>query len=88
MLAVLAMLRRHYSEDYRVAVLANMFLYYQEGDPKKVVCPDVFVTLDVPRDTHRRTFKVWQEGKGPDLVIEITSKKTRRGPGQEVRSLP
>ena len=25
MLAVLAMLRRHYSENYRVAVLANMF---------------------------------------------------------------
>ena len=44
---------------------------------------------NVPRDTHRRTFKVWQEGKGPDLVIEITSKKTRKEDlGEEVRSLP
>jgi len=78
MLAVLAMLRRHYSGNDRVAVLANMFLYYEEGDPRKVVCPDVFVTLNVPRNTIRRTFKVWEEGKGPDLVIEITSKKTRK----------
>jgi len=78
MLAVLAMLRRHYSENDRVAILANMFLYYEEGDPKKVVCPDVFVTLNVPRNTIRRTFKVWEEGKAPDLVIEITSKKTRK----------
>ena len=55
-----------------------MFLYYEEGDPRKVVCPDVFVTLNVPSNTKRRTFKVWEEGKGPDLVIEITSKKTRK----------
>jgi hypothetical protein len=54
-----------------------MFLYYEEGDPKKVVCPDVFVTLNVPRNTMRRTFKTWLEGKGPDAIIEITSKKTR-----------
>ena len=78
MLAVLAMLRRQYEENSRVAVLGNMFLYYEEGDPRKAVCPDVFVTLNVPRNTKRRTFKVWEEGKGPDLVIEITSKKTRR----------
>ena len=78
MLAVLAMLRRHYSGNDRVAVLANMFLYYKEGDPRKVVCPDVFVTLNVPSNTKRRTFKLWEEGKGPDLVIEITSKKTRK----------
>jgi Uma2 family endonuclease len=77
MLAALWMLRRHY-EHARVAVLANMFLYYEEGDPKKVVCPDVFVTLNVPANTMRRTFKVWLEGKGPDVVIEITSKKTRK----------
>jgi len=78
MLAVLAMLRRHYSGNDRVAVLANMFLYYEEGDPRKVVCPDVFVTLNVPPNTKRRTFKLWEEGKGPDLIIEITSKKTRK----------
>jgi hypothetical protein len=76
-IAVLGMLRWHYRPHSRVAVLANMFLYYEEGDPRKVVCPDVFVTLNVPRHTMRRTFKTWLEGKGPDAIIEITSKKTR-----------
>src|SRR5262249_11884550 len=28
-------------------------------------------------NTKRRTFKVWEEHKCPDLVIEVTSKKTR-----------
>ncbi len=77
MLSILEMLRRHF-KGRRVAILGNMFLYYEEGNPKKVVCPDVFVTLNVPRNTTRRTFKVWQEGKGPDLVIEVTSKKTKK----------
>ena len=76
--AVLDLLRRHFADSPRVAVLSNMFLYYREGDPRKVVCPDVFVTLNVPSNTKRRTFKLWEEGKGPELVIEITSKKTRR----------
>src|SRR5271157_74870 len=79
MVSVLDLLRRHYTQypRPRVAVLSNMFLYYEEGDPRKVVCPDIFVTLNVPSNTKRRTFKLWEEGKGPDLVIEITSKKTR-----------
>ena len=61
-----------------VAVHSNLFVYYVEGDPKRNVCPDLFVALKVPSDIKRRTFKVWEEGKGPDLVIEVTSKKTRR----------
>jgi Uma2 family endonuclease len=77
MIATLGMLRRYYSGQDRVAILGSMFLYYAEGEPRKVVCPGVFVTLNVPSDTTRRTFKTWIEGKGPDLVIEVTSKKTR-----------
>jgi Uma2 family endonuclease len=78
LVAVLGMLRRHYAQLPRVAVLGDMFLYYEEGDPSKVVCPDVFVTLNVPSNTKRRTFKLWEEGNGPEFVIEITSKKTRK----------
>ena len=55
-----------------------MFPYYEEGDPEKSCVPMFFVTLNVPSNTKRRTFKLWEEGKGPDLVIEITSKKTRK----------
>jgi hypothetical protein len=55
-----------------------MFVYFVKGDPKRVVCPDVFVAKDVPDDPFRRSFRVWKEGKAPDLVIEVTSKKTRK----------
>lgn len=74
----LELLRRHYGPHARVAVLSNMFIYYQEGDPKKVVCPDIFVVPGVRGDTMRRTFKLWLEGKAPQAVIEMTSKKTRK----------
>jgi Uma2 family endonuclease len=68
----------HFAKNPRVAVEANMFVYYVKGDPKRCVCPDVFVVKDVPEDPYRRSYRVWKEGKAPDLVIEITSKKTRK----------
>jgi len=61
-----------------VAVHANMFMYYVKGDPKRNVCPDVFVARDVDNDFKRRSYKVWKEGKGPDVVFEVTSRKTRK----------
>jgi Uma2 family endonuclease len=60
-----------------VYVSGNLLIYYVEGDPKKSVAPDTFVVKGCdPR--RRRTFKIWEEGKGPGFVLEVTSKKTRR----------
>jgi Uma2 family endonuclease len=42
-----------------------------------VVCPDIFVAKGVPKYS-RRTYKLWEEGKGPCMVIEVTSRDTRR----------
>jgi Uma2 family endonuclease len=77
-LGLLDVLLRFYDGNPNVAVHSNMFVYYVEGDPKRNVCPDLFVALNVGSSINRRTFKVWDEGKGPDLVIEVISKKTRR----------
>lgn len=60
-----------------VYVVGNMFLYYEEGNPRAVVAPDLFVVFGVDKAL-RRTYKVWEEGKGPDVVFELTSKKTYR----------
>lgn len=58
-------------------VAGNLFIYYQEGRPEAVVAPDVFVIFGVPQ-RQRRTYKTWEhDGKCPDLVIELTSAKTR-----------
>jgi Uma2 family endonuclease len=58
-------------------VAGNLFIYYEQGNPVAAVAPDVFVVLGVP-DMERRTYKTWEnDGKTPNLVIELTSSKTR-----------
>jgi hypothetical protein len=39
--------------------------------------PDDFVVTDVDPG-ERRVFKIWEEGKAPDVAFEVTSKSTRR----------
>jgi Uma2 family endonuclease len=64
--------------NLRVYVAGNLFIYFEEGNPKAVVAPDVFVILGV-QQRRRRTYKAWEEaGRVPDVVIELTSKKTRQ----------
>ncbi len=68
-------------EDYyrgqKVYVSGNLLVYYVQGDPRTFVVPDAFVAKGIPRG-NRRTYKVWVEGKTPDVIIETTSRKTRR----------
>jgi Uma2 family endonuclease len=60
-----------------VYVSGNLLVYYEQGNPKKFVVPDAMIVKGVnPRK--RRIFKTWVEGKGPDAIIETTSRKTRR----------
>ncbi|MGB9774974.1 MAG: Uma2 family endonuclease [Anaerolineae bacterium] len=66
----------YFRDDPNIYVAGNLFVYYVEGDPTQVVAPDVFVVKGVPKG-ERRIFQVWKEGKGPDVVFELTSKKTR-----------
>ena len=62
----------------RAYVAGNLFIYYEEGNPRAAVAPDVFVVLGVEQ-RRRRIFQTWREGgRAPDVVIEITSKKTRK----------
>jgi len=70
-------LTRYFREDPRVYVAADLLLYYVEGDPKEFVVPDVFVVRGVPKG-QRRIYKLWEEGRAPEVVFEITSASTRR----------
>ena len=79
-------LARHFRHREDVYVSANMFVYYEEGKPGSVVAPDVFVVLGTPK-YDRRSYKIWEEPKGPDFVLEVTSQSTRRvdqGPKRRV----
>lgn len=69
-------LKRRYRNEPDVYVTGNLFLYYAQGNPRAVVAPDVFLVKGVPKG-QRRTYKLWEEGRVPSLVIELTSDSTR-----------
>lgn len=60
-----------------VYISGNINLYYEEGNPKAVVAPDVFVVYQIA-NRQRRVYKLWEEDKVPDVIFEITSSSTRQ----------
>ena len=50
-------------------------MYYVPRDAKKSLAPDVFVTFGIERK-QRRIYRIWEEGKPPDFVLEFSSKGT------------
>jgi Uma2 family endonuclease len=77
MVDVIQMLKNHYADQTDVYVSGNLLMFYVEGDRRKHIAPDVFVVRGIEKKD-RDHYLVWKEGKGPELVIEITSKSTRR----------
>jgi len=78
---VVQTIRHHFADEANIAVLGNMLLFYEEGNKRKHVSPDVFVVFEVPKRRQKKkrlNYLVWEEGKAPQVVIELTSKSTRR----------
>ena len=82
MFELIGMLQAFFRADPHVYISGNLFVYYQEGDPRRVVAPDVFVVLGIPNQL-RRIYKLWEEGVVPAVVFELTSRSTR---GEDLRS--
>src|ERR1700679_1423277 len=78
MIDTITLLRDHFSAKPDVYVGGNLLLYYEEGNRRKHVAPDVLVAFDVPKEPLRDNYLVWEEGKAPDVVVEITSKSTKQ----------
>ena len=70
-------LRNHFRDREDVYVIGDLLLYYEEGNRSASVTPDVFVVFGVPNHS-RHTYLLWEEGKGPDWVLEVTSRSTRQ----------
>lgn len=77
LLTLCDILERFYASDPMVYVSGNMFVYYVPGNRLKHVSPDVFVVKGVPKDKPRKAYYTWEEGKCPDVVIELTSASTK-----------
>lgn len=69
-------LDRYFQAAANVYVSGNLFIYYEQGNPRAVVSPDVFVIFGVEKKK-RSSYKTWEEGgKVPDFILEITSRTT------------
>jgi Uma2 family endonuclease len=77
MSALIQTLKLWYAAHSRVYVSGNLLLFYEEGDRRRHVSPDVFVVKGTAKHD-RPNFLLWEERKGPNVAIELTSSSTRR----------
>ena len=56
-------------------VSGSLMMYDVEGPGRTAVSPDILVSFGIGKKL-RRTYKVWEEGKPPDFVMEFSSKGT------------
>jgi len=75
-LHLLQALRYFFRNQPDVFVIADMLLYYREGNRHKYKAPDVMVVKGVDTTIKRRSYKLWEERIPPQVVIEVTSKGT------------
>ena len=58
-------------------VATDLLIYYRKGDKGATVAPDVMVVLGVD-GSHRRSYRLWEEGRAPDFVLEVLSSSTQQ----------
>ena len=77
MLLLIETLKTYLAGRREAFVGGNMFVYFslEQVRNQDFRGPDFFVALDVPPHS-RKSWVVWQEGKGPDVVIELLSDST------------
>ncbi len=75
MMDLISALGEYFQDAKDVYVSGNLFLYYVKGDPRSVICPDVFVVKGVDPGP-RRIYKLWEERRAPSFVIEVSSEST------------
>jgi len=70
-------LRNFFMRQPDVYVSRDLLLYYEPDNTRKFVVPDVFVVRGVNK-RYRRVYKLWEEGRPPNVVIEISSRETKK----------
>ena len=68
-------LDNHFRHRERVLVAMELVVYYERGNDKVCLQPDVQVVFGVKRG-NRSSYKVWEEGKAADFVLEVASPST------------
>ena len=66
----------HFRRREDVLVGMELRVYYERGNNRAHLQPDLLVAFGVDRGGNWRSFKVWEEGKAPDFVLEVASPST------------
>ena len=74
--AAIGALEHHYKPGREVGMASDLMLYYREGDPATYVAPDVMVSFGV-RMLGLPNYKLWEVGKPPEFVLEVSSQSSR-----------
>ena len=69
-------LRYRFLDREDVMVATELVVYYERGDNTAWLRPDVQLAFGVGRGWNRYWYKVWNEGKAPDFVLEVASPST------------
>ena len=70
-------LRARYRRDSETFVGIDLLVYYTQDQPSDSVAPDVFVAFGV-KNEDRLWYKVWEQRKAPDFVVEMASNSSSR----------
>jgi len=70
------MLKDFHAHRQDAYVAADMFLYYERGNPRACRAPDCMVCLGVRHNQERKSFKTWEEGVVPSVIFEVSSDQT------------
>jgi Uma2 family endonuclease len=79
-------LRSRYAGVPGAWVAGNFFFCYEKGNPNAHVAPDVMVAEGLQARELRLNYLLWEE-KPPSLVVEVTSRSTRREDTGKKKSL-
>ena len=75
MIDCMDILRSHFRRFADVYIAGNMLLYYEEGNPRKSISPDVFMVRGLSKKD-LRTYKTWEQPSTLDFVLEVASPST------------
>ena len=75
MIDCMDIMRSHFRGLADVYIGGNMMLYYEEGNPRKSISPDVFMVRGLSKK-ELRTYKTWEQPPTLDFVLEVASPST------------
>jgi Uma2 family endonuclease len=73
--ATIQTLQVFFACDPMVYVSGNTPVFFSYNGRRGSVIPDVFLVRNVPKRM-RRGYRIWEEGKAPDVVLELTSRSS------------